>query len=48
MYKFKKGDSDYHDLLNTNFDETMKNTGNETIAGIKNFKDGLLFNGQQV
>jgi len=48
MYKFKKGDSDYHNLLNANFDETMKNTGNETIAGIKNFKDGLLFNGQQV
>lgn len=55
MYIFKKGDSDYQDELNQNFSEvaagvdgSVKKTGNETIAGVKNFKDGLQSGGIKV
>lgn len=46
MHKFQKGDIDYHEDLNNNFDETVKVSGdNQTILGTKNFQDGLLING---
>lgn len=51
----KKGDPDYHVPINANFekvgsaaDGAVKNTGNETIAGVKNFKDGLQAGGVNV
>lgn len=53
MHIFKKGDSDYQNELNLNFSEvatgidgSVKKAGNETIAGIKSFKDGILVKGE--
>ena len=55
MHVFKKGDSDYQDELNSNFtevaagvDSSVSKTGNETVAGIKDFKDGLFSKGNSV